>query len=139
MITLALKEPTAIPAEADCISPDNFHNKSNSEIRGQKVYWGNKKLDLGDLFEVEGEKSESITVIGDCDRVKLIGHEMSRGSIHIKGNAGFNTGSYMTGGRIVIDGNARDYLGAMMEAGRSSLEETPAISWAARIKAKPWV
>ncbi len=117
MIKLTLKEALTIPAEADCITPDNLHNKSNDEIKSQPVYWGNKKLTLGDLFDVEGEKSDEITVIGDCDKVKLIGSQMSFGSIHVKGNVGFNTGSYMTGGKITVDGDARDYLGAMMEGG----------------------
>jgi len=118
MITLTLKKPLSIPLEADCITPDKLRDKSNEEICGLKVYWGNKKLTLGDFFSVEGEKSESITVTGDCDKVKLIGHEMSLGEIVIKGNAGYNTGSYMTGGKIVIEGNCRDYLGAMMEGGQ---------------------
>ncbi|MBI4828231.1 MAG: formylmethanofuran dehydrogenase subunit C [Nitrospinae bacterium] len=118
MITLTLKEPLSIPAEADCITPDNLHDKSRDDILRQTVYWGNKKLTIGDLFTVEGERAEHITVVtGECDKVKLIGHKMSRGAIHIKGSAGYNTGSYMTGGTLTIDGNARDYLGAMMEGG----------------------
>jgi len=118
MIKLTLKKQLSIPLEADCITPDKLKDKSNEEIRGLKVYWGNKKLTLGDFFNVEGEKSESIAVIGDCDKVKLIGHEMSLGEIVIKGNAGYNTGSYMTGGKIAIEGDCRDYLGAMMEGGQ---------------------
>ena len=117
MITLTLKETLSIPAEADCITPDNLHNKSNDEIKSQTVYWGNKKLTLGDLFDVDGERSDEIAIASDCDKVKLIGNQMSFGSIHIQGNAGYNTGSYMTGGKITIDGNTRDYLGAMMEGG----------------------
>lgn len=118
MITLTLKEKLAIPVEADCITPDNLRDKSNEEIKALKVYWGNKKLAIGDFFDVDGEKSEAITIIGDCDKVKLIGKEMSLGEIHIEGNAGYNTGSYMTGGQMIIDGNTRDYLGGMMEGGR---------------------
>lgn len=118
MITLTLKEPITIPAEADCITPDNLSAKTTDQIKAQPVYWGNRKLTLGDLFDVEGEMSDTITVVtGNCDRVKLIGKEMSFGHIHIVGDAGFNTGSYMTGGSILIDGNTLDYLGAMMEGG----------------------
>lgn len=119
MITLNLKNQLSIPLEADCITPDNLKDKSNDQIRAETVYWGNKKMTIGDFFEVDGEKSESITVVtGDCDKVKLIGHKMSVGEIVIKGSAGYNTGSYMTGGKIVIEGNCLDYLGAMMEGGQ---------------------
>ena len=118
MITLKLKEKLSIPVEADCITPDNFQDKTNGQIKALTVHWGNKKRVLGDFFEVDGEKSSDIVVEGDCDKVKLIGHQMSFGSIHIKGNCGYNTGTYMTGGKIVIDGNARDYLGALMEGGQ---------------------
>jgi len=103
--------------EADLVTPDNLHDKSNDEIRRQTVYWGNKKKTIGDFFQVEGEKSDRITIAGNCAKVKLIGHKMSFGAVHVKGNAGYNTGSYMTGGRITIDGNTADYLGAMMEGG----------------------
>ncbi|MDH4183773.1 MAG: formylmethanofuran dehydrogenase subunit C [Nitrospinota bacterium] len=117
MITLTLKETQSIPLEADCITPDNLSTKTNDEIKRQIVYWGNRKKTLGDFFEVEGEKSDRITMVGDCQKVKLIGHKMSFGSILVKGNTGYNTGSYMTGGSLVIDGNTADYLGAMMEGG----------------------
>ncbi len=118
MITLTLKEPVTIPVEADCVTPDNLHDKSTGAIRRLPVYWGSRKLALGDMFDVEGERSEKITVVtGDCDRVKLIGSKMSFGAIRIKGNAGYNTGSYMAGGRIDIEGDTLDYLGAMMEGG----------------------
>jgi formylmethanofuran dehydrogenase subunit C len=116
-IILTLRETLSIPLEADCVTPDNLGDKSADDIRSQTVYWGNKKKTLGDFFEVAGEKSDRITVVGDCQKVKLIGHKMSRGSILVKGNVGYNTGSYMTGGSIAIEGNAADYLGAMMEGG----------------------
>jgi formylmethanofuran dehydrogenase subunit C len=118
MITLTLKRESNIPLDGDVITPDTFHDKTNAKIKSTLIVWGNKKLPLGEFFNVDGEKSSSITVIGNCDKVKLIGHKMSFGSILIKGNAGYNTGSYMTGGTLEIGGNTRDYLGAMMEGGQ---------------------
>ncbi|MDH5637486.1 MAG: formylmethanofuran dehydrogenase subunit C [Nitrospinota bacterium] len=117
MISLTLMEKLSIPMEADLITPDNLHDKSNDEIKRQTVYWGNKKKTIGDFFEVEGEKSDQITMVGDCAKVKLIGHKMSFGAVHVQGDTGYNTGSYMTGGSITIEGNTADYLGAMMEGG----------------------
>jgi len=122
MITLTLKGKLSIPLEADSVTPDNLHDKSNHQIKEQTVYWGNKKKTIGDFFEVEGERSDRITVVGDCAKVKLLGHKMSFGAVHVKGNTGYNTGSYMTGGAITIDGNTADYLGAMMEGGQIHLK-----------------
>jgi len=122
MISLTLLEKLSIPLEADTITPDNLHDKTNDQIKRQTVYWGNKKKTIGDFFDAQGEMSDRITVTGDCSKVKLIGHKMSFGAVHVKGSVGYNTGSFMTGGTLTIDGNAADYLGAMMEGGVIRLE-----------------
>ena len=116
-ITLTLKEILTIPLEADAIRPDTFADKSRQEIKALPLYHGNKERKLGEIFEVRGERSDRIRVIGDLSRVKKIGYGMKGGRIVIEGNVGMHLGATMKGGEIVVEGNASDWLGAEMRGG----------------------
>ena len=117
-VTLRLKEPSTIPIEADSICPDNFAVRNREEIEALPAFYGRRKVKLGDLFEVEGEKSDNIFVEGDLRRVKKIGQRMTRGRITVRGDVGMHLGAYMSGGEIVVEGNAGDWAGAHMQGGR---------------------
>jgi formylmethanofuran dehydrogenase subunit C len=116
-ITLRLKEADTIPIEADSINPDLFAERSQEEIKSLPVYYGRRKLALGDLFEVQGGNSASIVVEGKLEQVKKMGWKMSQGRILVRGNPGMHLGAYMSGGEIVVEGNADDWLGAHMRGG----------------------
>lgn len=116
-ITLRLKEPGSIPIEADSINPDLFLERSREEVEKLPVYYGRRKLALGDLFEVEGGNSASVVVEGELEQVKKIGWKMRQGRILVRGNPGMHLGAYMSGGEIVVEGNAGDWLGAHMRGG----------------------
>ncbi|MGD2144328.1 MAG: formylmethanofuran dehydrogenase subunit C, partial [Anaerolineae bacterium] len=96
-VVLSLKEPTTIPIEADSISPDDFSGRSRDEIAALPVFYGRRRVSLGDLFTVDGSGSENIVVSGDLAHVKRIGQEMSRGSITIRGDVGMHLGAKMRG------------------------------------------
>jgi len=117
-ITLHLKEPTTIPIEAYSITPDLLLERDDSDIKKLPAYYGRRKVTIGDLFSVEGERSESIVVQGGLGHVKKIGMGMSRGRIIVKGDVGPHLGAYMQGGEIIVKGNAGDWAGANMEGGR---------------------
>ena len=116
-ITLTLKESLAIPLEADTIRPDLFADMGREEIEALPLYYGNEQRRLGDLFEVEGERSDQLRIKGNLSRVKKIGYGMTGGRIAIEGDAGMHLGATMRGGEIVVDGNASDWLGAEMKGG----------------------
>jgi len=114
---LTLKDEVPVPVEADVISPGVLAGKSNREIRELPLFRGNKTVRLGDLFEVEGEGADHLQIRGSLDKFKKIGRGMSRGKIHIAGNAGMHLGSMMSGGEIVVEGDAGDWAGAEMTGG----------------------
>ncbi|RLC80326.1 MAG: formylmethanofuran dehydrogenase subunit C [Chloroflexi bacterium] len=116
-VTLTLKEPIAIPVEADVIRPDVFLEKSRQEIEALPLYHGNRQRKLGELFEVQGERSDQIRIKGDLSRVKKIGYGMTRGRIIIEGDVGMHLGALMQGGEIIVEGNVSDWLGAEMKGG----------------------
>ncbi len=117
MITLRLEEAPKVPLEAEAISPDRMAALSNAAIRELPVLLGKRACRIADFFEVDGEASEAITVVGDCTRVKWIGRAMTRGSITVWGNAGMHLGAYMSGGSIDVSGNASDWVGGEMSGG----------------------
>jgi len=117
MVILKLREKYEIPIEADNISPDIFWDKSRSEIEDLPLYYGNKEKKLGEVFEVEGEKSDQIYIEGDLSKIKKIGFGMSRGKISIKGNVGLHLGALMKGGEIFVEGDVDSWAGAEMSGG----------------------
>lgn len=116
-VTLVLKEPLIIPVEAESICPDVFADKERHEIESLSLYHGNRKRNLAELFEVQGEHSAHIRIEGNVSRVKKIGYGMTKGRIVIKGNAGMHLGAAMSNGEIIVEGNTSDWLGAEMKGG----------------------
>ncbi len=116
-VSLRLKEPTTIPIEADSICPDHFVGCGQAEIEALPAFYGRRKVTLGDLFDVEGEKSDTIVLQGDLRHVKKIGQRMTRGRITVRGDVGMHLGAYMRGGEIVVEGSAGDWVGAHMGGG----------------------
>jgi len=117
-VTLARKESSSIPVEADSICPDRFVGLGPTEIAALPVYYGRRKVMLGDLFEVEGAGADNVTVSGDLKAVKKIGQGMSMGRLTVTGDVGPHLGAYMSGGEIVVQGDAGDWVGAHMSGGR---------------------
>jgi formylmethanofuran dehydrogenase subunit C len=75
-VILQRKEPSMIPIEADCINPDLLAELSQREIKSLTMFYGRRKVSLSDLFDVEGERSNTIIVQGDLSHVKRIGQSM---------------------------------------------------------------
>lgn len=116
-IVLRLKEPTTIPIEAESICPDLFVKRSYREIYDLPVYLGRRKMRLGELFTIDGEKSDFISIENDVRNVKKIGSKMTSGKIVVHGDVGRHVGASMSGGEIIIRGNAADKAGINMQGG----------------------
>ena len=116
-ITFHLKQQPTVPLEAEVISPDKVGGLSNAEIGALTVYHGKRQVPLSEFFDVEGERSDELEIHGDCNKVRWIGREMTKGSITIHGNAGMHLGAYMKNGRIEVHGDGSDWIGAEMKNG----------------------
>jgi len=117
IVTLRLREPTTIPVEADSICPDLFVSRTLAEIKALPAFYGRRKVTLGDLFEIEGGRSDGVVVEGNLRHVKKIGLRMSHGRVLVRGDAGLHLGAYMHGGEIVVEGNVSDWAGAQIQGG----------------------
>jgi formylmethanofuran dehydrogenase subunit C len=118
---LRLHTTPEVPLEAEVISPDALKGLSESEAALLPIYHGNRKVGLGEFFEISGRVDESdglVEVEGDLSRVKLIGHSMSGGRLVIHGSVGAHLGAAMKGGEIQVNGDAADWVGREMSGGR---------------------
>ncbi len=118
MTTLTLKLQPKAPLEGEAITPDNFLGKPAAAIAGLPAMHGNEPALLGDFFQVDGDGSEEIVLVGDLRRVKSIAAGMTRGTVIIQGDAGMHLGAGMRGGEIKVYGNAGDWTGAELAGGK---------------------
>lgn len=118
MLHLQCRYTGTIPLEAETISPDQLVGKSLAEMEKLPVQHGNRQGCLADYFSIRGDASDgAIAVEGDCQRVKLIGANMTLGRILVDGPVGMHVGAEMRGGELEVRGSAGDWAGAEMRGG----------------------
>jgi formylmethanofuran dehydrogenase subunit C len=107
-----------IPIELEGLTPGLLAGMSLDEIRRLKIRHGNREIELGELFKVEGDPSDEQWLFeGDCQSVHGLGTGITTGNIVVDGPIGRRTGFGMRGGRIEVRGDAGDWLGAEMRGG----------------------
>ena len=121
MINLIPKRVFKFPIEGKNISPDIFSKKSSKEIIDLEMWEGNRKLCIGDLFDVKVDNSSlgeiTIKIEGTVGTVRNIGAGMSMGRVIVDGDVGMHLGEGMSGGIITVSGNAGSWAGSRMKGG----------------------
>jgi formylmethanofuran dehydrogenase subunit C len=117
MLTLTLKAPLTVPLEAEVLTPDVLAPLSRDAISALPVLLGKRRHTLADHFEIAGDPSEEIELVGDLTKVKWIGRGMTRGRVRVVGSAGMHLGAYMKGGSIEVTHDATDWVGGEMSGG----------------------
>jgi formylmethanofuran dehydrogenase subunit C len=123
-LTLTLKKELNVPVDCSIIS-SSLAEKSIDEIKNLKLWEGNRKVKLNDIFHVEGEASSenlTIKVVGDFSKARGLGFKMSNGTLIINGNAGVRLGEKMRRGLIKVNGNAGSWVGSEMSGGIIEIE-----------------
>jgi formylmethanofuran dehydrogenase subunit C len=116
-LTLTLRAPVAHGVDLSDLSPDHFAHLDNGESGGQRIRTGGRLVPLGELFDVQGERSEDVVVQGDLTGVEGIGSGMSGGVLRIEGDAGPSVGARMSGGCIDVRGSVGADAGSGMSGG----------------------
>ena len=119
-LTISLHTPSTIPLEVDTLVMESVRAQSAEDVQQTLIQRGNQQVPLGEFFRVSGCAADDSTIVwqGNCEKVKLIGANLSRGTIRVEGNAGMHLGAEMTGGEILVDGDVADWAGAEMHGGR---------------------
>jgi formylmethanofuran dehydrogenase subunit C len=117
-LTLTLREPPAVPLDAEGLTPDRLAGLGRGEIEALAVWHGNRRARLADFFTVSGDGDGELRVEGDLRRVKFLGAGMTAGRLTVAGDAGMHTGAAMTGGELVVEGDVGDFAATAMRGGR---------------------
>ena len=99
------------------LTPEAFLGRAPDEVARSIVRIGNQDAELGDVFSVDRDGSETLTLEGDLRHVRGIGRGMERGTLVVRGLAGPYLGAGMSGGEIEVHGDADDWAGAEMRGG----------------------
>jgi formylmethanofuran dehydrogenase subunit C len=120
-ITLIPKRAFKFPIEGKNISPDVFAKKSAKKVAALEMWEGNRKVTIGDLFDIKVDRSSSeevtIKIEGNVGTVRNIGFRMSTGEVIVDGDVGMHLGEEMKGGSIIVSGNAGSWAGSQMKDG----------------------
>jgi len=115
-----MRTPSSIPLEVDTLKLETLREQSADEVATTLIHRGNTQQPIGEFFDVSGSAKDDETLIwqGDCSRVKLIGADLTSGTVRVEGTAGMHLGARMSGGVIIVEGDATDWVGAEMSGGR---------------------
>jgi formylmethanofuran dehydrogenase subunit C len=116
-VTLTLRAALEGALEVEGVAGDRFVTLSAVEIATLPVWLGARTARLGDFFDITGERSSTVRVVGALARVNGLGAGMSAGELTIDGDAGARVGAGMTGGRVEVLGDAGDDAGMAMSRG----------------------
>lgn len=117
-LRLKTRSMASAPLEVEGVVPDRVAGMSVAEIGELLVHHGNRKGQLSDFFEVEGDASDGVMHwVGDLRGVHWLGAGMRSGEIVVEGSVGRHLGSEMEGGTIRVHGDAGDWVGAEMTGG----------------------
>jgi formylmethanofuran dehydrogenase subunit C len=114
---LTLREASPIPLEMAGVTPDRVRGLSAAEVAKLPVLYGNRRVELGQFFDVTASTRADLHLAGDTRAVKHVGAGMTDGFAFVEDSIGMHAGAGMTGGRLVVDGGAGDWLGAEMTGG----------------------
>jgi formylmethanofuran dehydrogenase subunit C len=117
-LSLKLNTEPTVPLEIEGFIPEVVRESTLDEIRKFPIFHGNRKIELSEFFEVDGDPSDcELHLHGDMSRVHWIGAKMTTGTIRFEGDGGRHIGSEMSGGEIHVSGNTGDWVGAEMKGG----------------------
>jgi formylmethanofuran dehydrogenase subunit C len=103
--------------DASAVRPDLFASLAAREISRLVLRHGRENVALGDFFDVAGERSDDVLVVGDLKRVKGLGAGMEGGSLRIEGSPGMHVGARMSDGIVCVEGDVDAWAGAEMRGG----------------------
>jgi len=110
-VVLSLTHPPEHALVAPAIAADRFATLGAKEIAALPVLHGGRAARLGDFWRVRGERSATLRLEGELDRVEGIATAMAGGEMVITGNAGRDLGLELGGGRIEVRGSVGDNVG----------------------------
>ncbi|MEM8844547.1 MAG: formylmethanofuran dehydrogenase subunit C [Pseudomonadota bacterium] len=90
---------------------------SIAKIKKAPFLLGNKKVQIGDVFKISGQKlAKDIVLENANNKMDYVGHNLTY-NLTVEGDCGHYAGAQLAGGKLVINGSSLDYIGANMKKG----------------------
>lgn len=122
-LTLSWRGVTSLPVDGSPLHPLTFRSHNADQIRRTPLRMGNTKVDLAELFHVQGTGDElRLTIEGNLSQVHGLARGMTDGELIIRGEVGAELGAEMAGGTIDVNGSVADWAGAEMRGGRIHIQ-----------------
>jgi len=116
-LTLELQRVPRERVDMSPVTPSALAQTSAGEVRAIELRAGNRRLRVGDLFDVSGEDTAHVAIRNGCERLTHIGGGMRFGRVSVDGDTGTHAGAAMAGGTLHIRGNAGAFAAAGMQDG----------------------
>ncbi|MBC7945607.1 MAG: formylmethanofuran dehydrogenase subunit C [Burkholderiales bacterium] len=123
-LTFKLKAQPQQRVDLSPLTPDTLAGLSNDAIAAIELQSGNRKITVGDLFDISSgsasstdDETVSVIIENGCSKLDYIGNGMTRGSIVVRGDCGAYVAFNMRGGALTIEGNVGAYAGCGMKSG----------------------
>lgn len=97
--------------------PHRLAGQTATEIASLELQTTRRRVTVGDIFRVRFGDPQTIRIENACNRLDLIGHQMTGGEIVVEGDVGNQTGRLMAGGRLTIKGSAGLWAASGMKGG----------------------
>src|SRR5215467_1905691 len=105
VVTVSLRAPLTEPLRVEGLTADRVAGLSECEIAALPVWEGARKARLGDFFDVKGQRSDHLRVVGALGNVDGVAAGMAGGELVIDGDGGQDVAKGMTGGLVVVGGD----------------------------------
>ncbi|MDX1682505.1 MAG: hypothetical protein R3336_05255 [Phycisphaeraceae bacterium] len=103
--TLTFRDDAPAPGDGAWLAADRLGPLDEEALSAVEIRAGRGTHPLGELFEIEGEPGDAVTV-RNLPVLDRIGEQMAGGSLTIEGDAGDHLGASMAGGHITVRGDA---------------------------------
>jgi formylmethanofuran dehydrogenase subunit C len=117
IVTVWLRAPLTEPLQVEGLTADRVAGLSECEIAALPAWLGDRKVRLGDFFEVKGQRSDRLRVVGALTNVNGVAAGMAGGELLIDGDGGRGVAQGMTGGLVVVGGDVGVDAARSMNAG----------------------
>ncbi|MDX6751935.1 formylmethanofuran dehydrogenase subunit C [Geminicoccaceae bacterium 1502E] len=116
-LTLTMRATLRLPVDMAPVLPGLLTGLGTHEIARLELQCGNRRIKLGELFEVTAGDPQRLVIRDTCPALERIGAGMESGAIAVEGDAGALLGHGMKGGSIAVAGAAGPFAGSEMSGG----------------------
>jgi len=116
-LTLALQRVPRERVDMSPVTPSALAHASARDVPGIELRAGNRRVRVGEIFDVSGEETAHVAIRNSCDRLDRLGAGMRFGRMAIHGDTGTHAGAAMAGGVLEIHGNAGAFAASGMAEG----------------------